>query len=159
MHDYIVPPSDSKGRSSNMSVTVPPAMQRLASIIIQTGTLPFMTVNDVARWCFYHGLIRLEAMSKDENVTGAFSQLALWVKTASVELEQKQYKDHLDRIFGIVDELETAGHSTKSIQMCEMVWQGADRVEDPYWRKVFRARAMQTLEKLKRRRKRRGGTD
>lgn len=154
LSDYIVPPADARGQTLSISVSVPPTMRRLASVIRQNESLPFRTEQDVMRWAIHHGLGVLIEKVKDKIVTAEYRTLNGMVQTASYEEEQFLYGKGLDRVIAIVKKIAAGGHPVKAEQLAEKIWRAADSFEDTYWRKEYRNRAKKALDEIRRRAKR-----
>lgn len=154
--DFIIPPSDARGRSASVSVSVPPAMQRLGSIINERNKLPFETLQDIWRWCIHHGLEKLAKLVDDEEVTGEWSTIQNWVRTESVQMEHLYYEKHLERIIESVKKLANEGHTVKAIELADLVWRQSDRIADPHWCDMYRSRMKKVLDRLKDREERHG---
>lgn len=150
LSDYIIPPSDGMGRSSTLPVAVPPSMLRLLAMIVQGQNLPFETNQDAARWALFHGLERLTVLSKDADVKGAFQAVKLMVMAAAAQKSNLYFEKQLDAIFSTVEGLEKGGHEVKAVELADKVWRGADRIDDPYWSKVYREKAKKVLDVMKR---------
>lgn len=153
--EFIIPPSDARGRSASISASLPPAMQRLASIIVEKRELPFETQGDVWRWCIHHGLAKLADMIDDKEIIGEWATIQNWVKVESVQLEHLFYEKHLNRIIESVKKLETEGHPTKAIKLAELVWRQSDRIVDSYWCDRYRDTMKRVLDRLRDREDRR----
>lgn len=157
--DYIIPPSDAKGRSSSTSISLPPAVVRAASAIIERKTLPFETQQDIFRFAIFHGLQALIKMEQDEQITGDWAQIMNWRRANSRLLEAIVYKEELERTFKVINKLADDGHWEQAIQHAEMTWMNADKLEDPYWRDTYRKQARAMLDRMKGRMRRRRAED
>lgn len=149
LSDYIIPPGDSHGRSATLSLSVPPTMHRLMSIIREQKSMPFETLADVARWCLYQGLRQLDKLAHDEEITGKYKELQLLIQTAALEGENQFYQKHLSAIIGRVEKLAEAGHDEKALNLADLTWRQTDMIEDPYWRVFYRTTAKKALDELR----------
>lgn len=151
LSDFIVPPSDAKGRSVATSIALPPAMRRVSSVVLQKNNLPFETEQDVLRWCINQGLEKLVRLVADKDVTSEYSALSNWLRAAAKQQENLTYSKDLQKIFSVVEELEKGGHIVKAVELADLVWRQCDRFEDPYWSKLYREKSKRYLDRLKRR--------
>lgn len=149
LHEYIVPPSDGKGRSVSITVSMPPSFRRMSSRLVSLKTLPFETEQDVMRWAVRYGLRYLVEHTEDKQLTTEFNQLMSWSAIAAIEQENLFYEQTLVRIFRKVKQLERYGHYGKAIEISETVWRQSDRIGDPYWCKRARGMAKGALDRMK----------
>lgn len=156
LHDFIIPPSDARGRTASITVSLQPAMQRMASVIVEKKSLPFETQNDVWRWCVHQGLGLLSKIVEDKDVTSEYSAIASWTRTESVQLEHLFYERHLKRISESVHKLADAGHMPKALELAELVWRQTDRIADPYWCERYRTMMKRVLDQLRTKERRQG---
>lgn len=54
--EFIIPASDSKGRSSRLQCKITPQFSRLVTEAVSCRRFGFRTESDVVRWCVQHGL-------------------------------------------------------------------------------------------------------
>lgn len=148
--DYFIPPSDSLGRSVTISTSAAPEVRRLATILRETKLFPFETEQDVMRWCILHGLMRLEQLAKDKEVTSTRNALESWLKIARAQMEMLYYAEKLSKIERAVEVMIAAGHAVKAIALAEEVWRQSDRLEDPYWSRTYRDRTKRSLDRARR---------
>lgn len=57
--DYLIPATDSAGRSARAQCKVPPLLAREMAEIITSRRFPFRTDSDIVRWCLMFGLNHL----------------------------------------------------------------------------------------------------
>lgn len=148
LSDFLVPPSDVKGRSSSFSISVPPQVKRIASIIVQSGKFPFKTDNDVGRWALHKGIGELVKLADDPDVTGQYKQMTSWIRTMSKELDQLEYGRHLEMLQQGIEKMANNGHPDRAIHIAETVWKNCDSIEEPYWRDLFRKMSKRNLDRV-----------
>jgi hypothetical protein len=151
--EYIIPPSDARGRHVNFSVSCPPEMRRIASVLLQSHKFPFETESDVLRWCVYFGLQTLTARSKDKDVGHELSQLDSWLRISVHKSEMLYYEETLNLNIGTVEDIASRGHISEALSMAEQMWRESDNLGDVYWTKRCRAKAHELVLKLRKMRK------
>lgn len=144
-----MPPTDSWGRSSTLSFSVPPSVQRLAKIVLEKQRLPFQTSGDIYRWATFHGVKSLAAIIEDKEYTNEMEILSSIVAVGSRELEQMFWNKHLNRMMNHVWTLARGGHVGRAVMVAEELWRRADRLEDPYWRDLCRGTVKRALDGLR----------
>jgi hypothetical protein len=152
--DYFIPPSDSLGRSVTISTSAAPEVRRLATILRETKVFPFETEQDVMRWCILHGLMKLEHLAKNKEVTSTRNALESWLKIAKAQMEMLYYAEKLSKVERVVELLIRGGHGIKAVALAEEVWRQSDRLEDPYWSKTYRERTKKALDRARKSMKR-----
>lgn len=132
-----------------MSLSLPPVMRRVSSIILSKHSLPFETEQDVLRWCIHHGLKLLVEHAKDKEITSAWSFVESLTAQMADELEHLYYEEHLRIIIDGIRKLARAGHVDKALDRAEKVWRYSDKIDDPHWRKQYRDQARRAYDRMK----------
>src|SRR5687768_16351961 len=78
LSEFLVPPSDPKGRTVTTHVAVPPAFLRLAEIVLHSDSLPFKSHQDVFRWCIQQCLGHLVSMTHNTDLKTEWSLMKSW---------------------------------------------------------------------------------
>lgn len=147
--DFLVTPTDSLGRSVQLTVVVPPIARRAASRMLAKGLFGFETEQDVWRYCITYGLADLALKSEDGEITGDVAILHNWNAFARVEMEQIQYLRGLNVQERMVRAMIQQGHARRALYLAELAWKDHDKVEDSYWRKQFRTRLKRLLDQAR----------
>ena len=162
-HEYMVKATDTRGRTMGVSVSVSPELRRLATVILHSAKFPFETDQDVWRWCMFYGLQELSDRAKDKEVTAARIMMENWIRASAVQMEFVYYESKLKKMQEVVEALQNNGHHEKALELAEMLWKGADALEDVYWCKYYRTKSYEIVqwvkeqEKVRRKEERKAG--
>ena len=144
--DFLVTSTDGLGRSISINVTIPPLTRRAATRMIARGLFGFETEADVWRYCLTRGLGDLADRAADEAITSDVALIHAWNEVAKIEMERQIYLRAIENIGNVVSMLVRTGHIAKAVDVAEHAWQEHDKLEDQYWRGVYRTRTKKVVD-------------
>lgn len=118
--------------------------------MVAIGAFGFQTEQDVWRFCVSFGLDHLAAALDDGEVTTDVALLKAWDDQTKVQMEFAMYERVIRNHSAAIRTLIRGGHAAKAVEIAEAVWRQHDKIEDQYWRKVYRAQAKELLDMARR---------
>lgn len=149
--DFLLPPTDALGRFVNIAIQAAPQVRRSAAKMVAKSEFGFETEQDVMRWAVTYGLEELGRRSENHEITGDVALLVSWNNLAKEELEKQYYMVAIDTQTTVIHALIRGGNIDKALHHAETLWQQHDRIENPYWRSVYRERYKALLDHVRQR--------
>lgn len=147
--EYMVPASDSLGRSLTVTAAVAPQVKRMASVILGKGLFGFKTQEDIWRYCIDRGLVHLSNQAKDDDVTSQAAIINSWVGLAREHMQYAYYLDNMREIEKSIMVVLNRGNVNKARVLAEKIFKEHDRIEDPDWRAKYRKMAKRILDRVR----------
>lgn len=144
--DFLIRPTDALGRHVIINVQVAPQVRRASSKLVAKNEFGFETEQDAMRWALTHGFEELARRSENKEITGDVEEMVAQNRLIKEELEKMYYLQAIETQEYGIRAMVAGGHANRAMQIAEMLWQKHDKIENPYWRGVYRERYKKLLD-------------